>query len=93
MDTRRLFYCVYVPFWYIVANSDDVKDGLYLLVFNPGVNSRTIRAGIINDDKLVEGTEAFGLILSVPKHHKPNGLKLGKISVVTVFIRDGMFSL
>ena len=86
-------YCVYIPFWCIVANSDDVKDGIYRIDFNPGVNSRTIRTGIINDDKLVEGTEAFGMQLIVPKHHKPNGLKLGKISVVTVFIKDGMFSL
>ena len=85
------FYFVYIPFWYIVANSDDVKDGIYRIVFKPGVNSRTIKTGIINDDDLVEETEAFGLQLIVPKHHKSNGLKLGNISAVTVFIKDGMF--
>ena len=44
----------------------------------------------IFDDKLLEGTEAFGVQLSIPNHHKANGVKLGDPSGVTVFIKDGM---
>jgi len=44
----------------------------------------------IFDDKLLEGTEAFGVQLSIPNHHKENGVKLGDPSHTTVFIKDGM---
>ena len=43
----------------------------------------------IFDDKLLEGTEAFGVQLSIPNHHKTNGVKLGDPSRATVFIKDG----
>ena len=43
----------------------------------------------IRDDKVVEGTEAFGVKLIVPNHHKANGVRLGNPSVTIVFIRDG----
>ena len=77
-------------FVYFVASSYDVWPGTYTIVFNPGVNSRTVRIKIRNDT-LVEGTETFGLQLIVPYHHKSKGLKLGNISIATVFINDGMF--
>ena len=54
------------------------------------MNSRTVRIRISNDS-LAEGTEAFGLQLIVPNHHKSKGLKLGNNSIATVFINDGMF--
>ena len=75
---------------YFVASIYDVWTGTGVVVFNPGVNSKTIRIKIRNDN-LVEGTEAFGVQLSVPNHHKSKGLKLGNISIATVFIKDGMF--
>ena len=43
----------------------------------------------IFDDILVEGTEAFGVQLSIPDHHKSNGVELGVTSRATVFIKDG----
>lgn len=73
----------------IVASSDDVHTGRYLVILNAGVNTKTIRIGI-TDDKLVEGTEAFGAQLFVPDHHKSKCLKLGNTSVTTVYIHDGM---
>ena len=75
---------------YFVASSYDVGPGTYAIVFNPGVNSRTVRIKIRNDN-LVEETEAFGVQLIVPSYHKSKGLKLGNNSVATVFIKDGMF--
>ena len=74
----------------IVASSHDVWTGRYLVVFNAGVNTKTFRIGI-TDDKLVEGTEAFGAQLFVPDHHESKCLKLGNTSVTTVYIHDGMF--
>ena len=73
---------------YFVASSYDVWPGTYAVVFNPGVNSRTVRIKIKNDDR-IEGTEAFGVQLIVPYHHKSKGLKLGNNSIATVFIKDG----
>ena len=52
------------------------------------MNTRTVKV-TIKDDKRFEGTEAFGAQLIVPNHHKRNGLKLGAISLATVFINDG----
>ena len=75
---------------YFVASSYDVQPETYAIVFNHSVNSRTVRIKIRNDN-LVEGTEAFGVQLIVPSHHKSKGLKLGNNSVATVFIKDGMF--
>ena len=59
------------------------------LIFNAGVNSLILKVRIY-DDKLVEGTEAFGVKLIIPDHHVKNGVKLGNPSVATVFIKDGM---
>ena len=53
---------------YFVASSYDVQPGTYTVVFNPGVNSRTVKIKIRNDN-WVEGTEAFGVQLIVPSHH------------------------
>ena len=59
------------------------------MIFYPHVS--VIRVKIpIRDDKLVEGTEAFGVKLIVPDHHKANGVGLGNPSIAIVFIRDGM---
>ena len=77
-------------FVYFVASSYDVWPGTYAIVFNPGVSSRTVRIKIRNDN-WVEGTEAFGVQLIVPNHHKSKGLKLGNNSIATVFINDGTF--
>ena len=73
----------------IVVSSDDVWIGRYLVVFDAGVNTKTLRIGI-TDDKIVEGTEAFGAQLFVPDHQKSRCIKLGDTSITTVFIRDGM---
>ena len=79
-------------FWHIiVANIDDVRTGVYRLVIYPHVSVGTVRVGIIKDDKLVEGTEAFGVQLILPSYHKRIGLKLGNISNAIVLIKDGMF--
>ena len=77
-------------FVYSVASRSDVWPGTYATTFNPGVDSKTVRIKIRNDN-LVEGTEAFGLQLIVPNHQKSKGLKLGNNSITTVFINDGMF--
>lgn len=71
-----------------VASSADVRTGLYRLIFYPNKNSIKVKIAI-RDDKLVEGTEAFGVQLIVPDHHKRNGLRLGNPSHATVFIKDG----
>ena len=73
-----------------VASSDDVKTGVYHLVVYPGVSAVIIKIGI-KDDYIVEGTEAFGVQLTVPYHHKAS-VKLGTPSLANVFIKDGMFS-
>ena len=71
-----------------LANSDDVRTGNYRLIFYPHVNVIRVKIAI-RDDKVVEGTEAFGVKLIVPNYHKANGVRLGNPSVATVFIRDG----
>ena len=78
--------------WFVlifVASTDDVKTGVTRLVFYPSDGAQTVRVRIY-DDKLVEGTEAFGVQLIVPDHHVANGLKLGNPSLATVYIKDGM---
>ena len=53
-------------------------------------NQNVILAKVrIFDDTLVEETEAFGVQLYIPDHHKVNGVKLGNPSHTTVFIKDG----
>lgn len=76
----------------LVASSDDVKIEVNRLVFYPDESVSTVIVRIA-DDKLVEGTEAFGVQLVVPDHHKHNGVKLGNPSLATVFIKDGMCDL
>ena len=77
-------------FVYFVASRYDVQPRTYEVVFNPGVNSRTVRIKIRNDT-LVEETEVFGALLIVPYQHKSKSLKLGNNSIATVFINDGIF--
>ena len=71
------------------ASRDDVRTGTYLVRFNPGVTARTVKV-TIKDDKRFEGTEAFKAQLNVHDRYKSKGLKLGNISLATVFINDGM---
>ena len=81
-----------ITIWFVlilVASTDDVEIGVTRLVFYPSDNVKTVRVRIF-DDKLVEGTETFGVKLVVPDHHIPNGVKLGNPSLATVFIKDGM---
>ena len=92
-----LCVCVYVCVCYnyallvnIVASTYDVRPTRYLVVFNAGVSSKTFKIAI-KDDELVEGTEAFGAKLIIPDHHKSKCLKLGDISIATVYINDGRF--
>ena len=75
---------------FLVASTYDVRTGTYSVVFNAGVNTITVKIPI-KDDKLIEGTEAFGVQLIVPDHHIKNGLKLGKPSIATVLIKDGTY--
>ena len=77
-------------FVYFVASRYDVQPRTYEVVFNPGVDSRTVGIKIKNDT-LVEETEVFGAQLIVPNNQKSKGLKLGNNSNATVFINDGMF--
>ena len=74
----------------IVASTHDVRPTRYYVVFNAGVNTRTFKIAI-TDDEYIEGTETFGAQLVIPDHHKSKCLKLGDISVATVYINDGMF--
>ena len=69
-----------------------MRIGEYRLVFYPNENAKTIKIKI-TDDKLVEGTESFGVQLIVPDHHIKNGLKLGNPSLATVFIQDSTFDI
>ena len=75
-----------------IASTRDVGTGEAKLIFKTGVNAIHLKVRI-HDDKLLEGTEAFGARLIVPDHQKSNGLKLCNPSLVTVFIKDGMFYL
>ena len=79
----------YVLLVNIVASTHDVRPTRYLVVFHAGVNSKTFKIAI-KDDELVEGTEAFGAKLIIPDHHKSKCLRLGDISVTRVYIIDGM---
>ena len=74
----------------VVASSNDVRTGVHRLFFHPDNSAAVVRVRII-DDELVEGSEAFGVRLIVPDHHKVNGVKLGKLSLAKVVIKDGMF--
>ena len=60
------------------------------LIYYPRESTIAVRVRIV-DDKLVEGTEAFGVQLIIPDHHKVNGVKLGNPSLATVLIRDGTY--
>ena len=73
---------------FLVASTDDVAIGITRLVFYPSDDAKAVRVKIF-DDRLVEGTESFGVKLIVPDHHIANGLKLGNPSLTTVFIKDG----
>ena len=77
-------------FVYFVASSNDVRTGTYRLKFYFSVSTYTVKVAI-RDDKLVEGTEAFGVQLILYDYHRPCCLKLSKPSVATVFIKDGMY--
>ena len=70
------------------ANSADVHTGTFF-AFIAGHQTVVYIKVRIFDDILVEGTEAFGVQLSIPDHHKANGVKLGDPSSATVFIKDG----
>ena len=78
-----------MPLLYFVASSYDVRTGTYGLKFYPGVNTIIVKIAI-RDDRWMEGTEAFGVQLILGGYHRPYCLKLGKPSVTTVFIKDGM---
>ena len=69
-----------------------MRTGTYHLNFYSNVNTFTTSIAI-KDDKLIEGTEAFGAQLILGGYHRPYCLKLGKPSVTTVFIKDGMYCL
>ena len=75
-----------------IASSYDVRTGTYRLNFYSNVNTYIVNVGI-KDDKLMEGTEAFGAQLILDGYHRPYCLKLGRPSITTVFIKDGMHYL
>ena len=79
-------------FAYFVASSHDVRSGTYHLKFYSTVNAFIVNVAI-RDDKWIEGTEAFGAQLILDGYRKPYCIKLGKPSVTTVFIKDGMYTL
>ena len=81
----------YVLFCLFVASSYDVRIGTYRLNFYSSVSTYTVKVAI-RDDKLVEGTEAFGVQLILGGYRRPYCLKLGKPSVATVFIKDGTYT-
>jgi len=72
------------------ANSADVHTGTFF-AFIAGHQTVVYIKVRIFDDILVEGTEEFGIQLSIPDHHKANGVKLGVPSRATVSIKDGKF--
>ena len=72
----------------LTASSADVQTGVFFAYVPGNQNVIYIKVRIF-DDKLVEGTEAFGVQLSIPDHHKANGVKLEDPSRATVFIKDG----
>ena len=74
----------------VVASSNDVRTRVHRLIFYPYNSAAVVRVRII-DDELIEGSEAFGVRLIVPDHHKVNGVKLGNPSLAKVIIKDGMF--
>ena len=74
----------------VVASSNDVRTGVHRLIFYPNNSAAVVRVRIM-DDELIEGSEAFGVWLIVPDHHKVNGVKLGNPSLAKVIIKDGMF--
>ena len=65
-----------------------MQTGVFFVYVPANQNVILIKIRIV-DDKLVEGTEAFGVQLYIPDHHKANGVKLGDPSRVTVLIKDG----
>ena len=73
---------------FLVASSSDVRTEVTRLIFYTHEKVKTIKVRIF-DDQLVEKTEAFGVQLIVPDHHKSKGLKLGNPSIATVCIKDG----
>ena len=68
-----------------------MRTGTYHLNFYSSVNTFTMNI-TIKDDKLVEGTEAFGAKLVLGGYHRLHCLKLGEPSLTTVFIKDGMYT-
>ena len=72
-----------------IASTHDLDTVEKKLIFNTGVNAINLKVRIY-DDKLLEGTEAFGVRLIVSDHHR---LKLCNPFHVTVFIKDGTFNL
>jgi len=77
-------YCLCI---FITASDSDVQTGKsFIKVFANKAKEVYIKVQIF-DDNLVEGTEAFGVQLSI-NHFKKN-LKLSHPSRATVFIKDG----
>ena len=76
---------------YFVASSYDVRTGTYGLKLYPNVSTIIVKIAI-RDDKWMEGTEAFGVQLILGGYRRPYCLKLGKPSVTTVIIKDGMYT-
>ena len=91
---RSLRYLIYqlhlcINILLSAASSADVQTGLFF-AYVPGKQNVVYIKVQIFDDKLLEGTEAFRVQLSIPNHHKENGVKLGDPSGATIFIKDGM---
>jgi len=72
----------------LIASRADVQTGTFFAYVPGNLNVVYIKVRIF-DDILLEGTEAFGVQLSIRDHHKANGLRLGDPSNATVFIKDG----
>ena len=77
-----------MPLVFYTASKTDVQTGTFLEIVPPHMSVINVKVYVF-DDKLVEGTEAFGVQLSIPDHHKANGVKLGDPSSATIFIKDG----
>jgi len=72
----------------LTVSGTDVQTGVFFAYVPGNQNVVDIKVRIF-DDKLLEGTEAFGVQLSIRDHHIENGVRLGDPSHATVFIKDG----
>ena len=83
---------IYIRIQTNLASSHDFEESIQTVKFSSRQSTATCYIKI-NDDDLVESTEAFQVEILIPRTFYSQGIKFGSPSKVKVFIKDGMLLL